>query len=169
MKSRASKSARLLLAAIVLTSFIGCDQATKRLATERLRDAPAQSYLAGMLRLQYTHNPGGFLSVGEGLSQQARFVLFTLGNVAFLAVIACFVARRWNMRLTLFVGALLLLAGGVGNLIDRVLHQGLGGRLSGGWQLASANGNYQLRRCRRNCRHAYLRVDVLPGCRGRLA
>lgn len=125
MKHLTSKWARLMLAVVVLTSCIGCDQATKRLATERLRDAPAQSYLAGMLRLQYAQNPGGFLSIGDGLSHQVRFALFTLANVAFLAAIACFIARRWNMRLTLFVGSLLLLGGGVGNLIDRVLHQGL--------------------------------------------
>ena len=124
MKNLTSKSARLLLAIVVLTSCIGCDQAAKRFATAQLRGAPPQSYLSGLVRLQFAQNPGGFLSVGEELSHQMRFALFTLGNLAFLAAIAGFLARRWNMRLTLFVGTLLLLAGGAGNLIDRLLHQG---------------------------------------------
>jgi signal peptidase II len=124
MENRASKSARLLLAGFILASCIGCDQATKRLATEQLRGAPTQSYLAGIARLQFAQNPGGFLSVGEQLSQPMRFALFTLGNLAFLAAIAGFLARRWNMRLALYVGLLLLLAGGTGNLIDRLFHQG---------------------------------------------
>ena len=120
----ASKSARLVLAVVVLGSCIGCDQATKRLATERLRDVPAKSYLAGIVRLEYAQNPGGFLSLGGRLSPNVRFALFTIGNGAFLAAIAWYLARRWNMRLVLFLGLLLLLAGGVGNLVDRVAHQG---------------------------------------------
>ena len=121
----ASKSARLMLATLVLTSCIGCDQVAKRFATDRLRDLPAQSYFAGMVRFEYAQNPGGFLSVGDGLSPKARFVLFTLGNSTFLVAIACLVVRCWKMRLSLYVSLLLLLAGGVGNLLDRVMHQGM--------------------------------------------
>ena len=53
-----------------------------------------QSYLAGIVRLQFAQNPGGFLSVGEKLSQPTHFALFTLGNLAFLAAISGFLARR---------------------------------------------------------------------------
>lgn len=121
----ASKSGRLVLAVVLLTSCVGCDQATKQLATERLRDAPMQTYLGGVVRFVYAQNPGGFLSAGEGLSVKARFAVFTLTNLVFLAVILCLLIRRWNMRMALFAGLLMLLAGGIGNLLDRVLHRGL--------------------------------------------
>lgn len=121
----ASKSGRLVLAVVWLTSCVGCDQATKQIATERLRDAPMQTYLGGVVRFFYAQNPGGFLSAGDGLSIKARFALFTLTNIVFLAVVLFLLIRRWNMRMTLFAGLLMLLAGDVGNLMDRLLHRGL--------------------------------------------
>ena len=120
-----SMRARLLLAVVVLLSCVGCDQATKRIATQTLRDAPPRSYLANTLRLEYVRNPGGFLSVGNRLSQHLRFWLFTVANAAILFAVACFLAARWNRSLAVFVSALYVLAGGIGNLIDRVLQNGL--------------------------------------------
>ena len=62
-----SRSFRFLLAVVVLYSCIGCNQATKRIATESLRHAPRQSYLADTVRLEYALNPGGFLGLGSNL------------------------------------------------------------------------------------------------------
>jgi signal peptidase II len=117
--------ARILLAVALLASCIGCDQATKQLATEQLRDLPAQSYLAGTVRLVYAQNPGGFLSLGDSLSPNARFIVFTLANFGLLAAVAYVLIRYWDMRLAMFIGLLVILAGGIGNLIDRIVHHGL--------------------------------------------
>ncbi len=77
------------------------------------------------MRFIYAQNPGGFLSAGERLPATARFAVFILVNIIFLAVVVFVLIRRWNMRMLLFAGLLMLLAGGLGNLIDRVLHRGL--------------------------------------------
>ena len=125
MNDFSSKSARLLLALGILVSCVGYDQATKRLATQTLRGAPQRSYLANSVRLEYVLNPGGFLSIGGSLSPNVRFWLFTLANATLLFVVACHLIRNWNMRLALFVALVVFVAGGIGNLIDRVLHGGL--------------------------------------------
>ena len=70
-------------------------------------------------------NPGGFLSLGTNLAPDLRFWIFAGLNAAFLAGIVGTLVLKWNMRLLCFVALILALAGGIGNLIDRVLHNGL--------------------------------------------
>lgn len=120
-----SKSPRWLLALAILVFCVGCDQATKRIATRTLRGEPPRSYLGDTLRLEYALNPGGFLSVGANLPPRARFWLFTVANSALLAGVAYVLARNWNMRIATFVALLFFFAGGIGNLIDRLWQNGL--------------------------------------------
>jgi signal peptidase II len=44
--------------------------------------------------------------------------------MAFLSVVAYFLLQSWSMRPAMFVGLLLLFAGGMGNLIDRLMNDG---------------------------------------------
>ena len=57
---------KLVLFAVVVTT-IGCDQASKRVASGRLIDGQRQSYLGDSVRLEYSENAGGFLSLGADL------------------------------------------------------------------------------------------------------
>ncbi|MCA9093979.1 MAG: signal peptidase II [Planctomycetaceae bacterium] len=116
---------RLVLGLLILTTFIGCDQATKSLATKNLRGFEPKSYLSGTFRLEYALNPGGFLSLGGTLSPEFRQFFFVGFNACFLIGVTLFLMYRWNMKLSLFVAAVCILAGGIGNLIDRVVNQGL--------------------------------------------
>jgi signal peptidase II len=116
---------RLTLALLLLVCCVGCDQATKHLATKMLCGNPPFSCLSNTLRLEYALNPGGFLSVGGNFSPQVRSWLFLGFNAAFLLGASYLLVARWNMRLVNFVALLLILAGGIGNLIDRVFHDGL--------------------------------------------
>jgi signal peptidase II len=116
---------RFVLALILLVGCVGCDQATKQLATEMLRGQPPQSYLANTVRLQYALNPGGFLSLGANLAPGVRFWLFTVLNVALLVGAVYMLLARWNMRLGPFIAVVFVLAGGLGNQIDRTLQGGM--------------------------------------------
>jgi hypothetical protein len=44
-----SRGYRLTLVSLVLAGTVGCDQASKQLASSHLRDEPAQSFLGGTL------------------------------------------------------------------------------------------------------------------------
>lgn len=116
---------RLILGLLILTTFIGCDQATKSLATRNLKGEEPRSYLADTLRLEFALNPGGFLSLGRTLSPATRHALFVGFNACFLIGVTLFLVARWNMKLSLFIPAVYILAGGIGNLIDRVINHGL--------------------------------------------
>jgi signal peptidase II len=113
-------STRLILLAVVATT-IGCDQVSKHVVSTHLMDRARQSYLGDSVRLEYSENTGAFLSLGAGLPWWARTALFSVGT-AFL-LIGCIVAaftRRFS-PVALF-GLWLLFAGGLSNLVDRVVH-----------------------------------------------
>jgi len=114
------KSAGWLLAAILILTTIGCDRVTKHLATTRLADSPPQSFLGDTFRLEYAENTGAFLSLGATLPDSVRTGLLTFGvGIGLLVVGIVAVKKRW--RGAALVGASLIWAGGVSNLVDRAL------------------------------------------------
>ncbi len=123
--ARHRKLARLILAMAILSSFIGCDQATKQYATETLQHSEPQSYLGDTVRLDYALNPGGFLSMGSQLPPTARFYIFVGVNLCVMIAVTLFLCFNWNARLAIFVSLAYILAGGIGNLIDRISNDGL--------------------------------------------
>lgn len=112
---------RLLLAIAIVVSTIGCDRVTKHLAVQILAGAPDRSMLADTVRLEYVENSGAFLSLGSTLPDPAKIAIFVVGNSLVLALLAIeVVRRRWTGAA--FAGTVLFIAGGVSNLIDRVMH-----------------------------------------------
>jgi len=98
---------------------------TKRLATEHLRQIPPTPYLGDTLRIQYAENPGAFLGAGGGLPAQQRFWLLVVVNAVVLVAIPAFLAAKTEFGPPQMVALALLLAGGIGNLLDRIFHGGL--------------------------------------------
>jgi signal peptidase II len=119
-----NKYMRLILALALLVCCVGCDQATKHIATESLSGKPPQSYFSNIFRLEYALNPGGFLSLGANLAPRLRFWGFSILNVVLLVGSVSVLATKWDMHVVKFVAVVLLLAGGFGNLIDRIFHNG---------------------------------------------
>lgn len=120
-----SRRVRFVVAMAILSSCIGCDRATKTLATQSLRHSPPQSYLAGTIRLEYALNPGGFLSLGSNLPDQCRAWIFIGANSCLMLAVCSFLVLRRNVPFALFVAMVCIVAGGIGNLIDRISNNGL--------------------------------------------
>lgn len=116
---------RLFLALAILCSCIGCDRATKIIATNSLRDQPPRSYLADTVRFDYAENPGGFLSLGANLPDTFRSRLFIALNCFMMLGLSCFLMFKRRIPLMLFASLVYVLSGGIGNLIDRVSNDGL--------------------------------------------
>jgi signal peptidase II len=110
--------------ALMLTACIGCDQVTKSIARQSLPKSEAISFLNDMFRLQYTENSGAFLSLGANLQADLRYWFFTVSLGLFLAGILVFLITTKQTSSALIIGLSLILAGGVGNLIDRIVNEG---------------------------------------------
>jgi signal peptidase II len=113
----------------VLASCVGCDQVTKLVAASQLKDAGVLSFGGDVFRLAYAENRGAFLGFGSAWPEPWRWLAFTL--LATLVVGASLVwlmsrifersARRFSLAEWAMV---LIAAGGIGNLVDRVLRDG---------------------------------------------
>jgi signal peptidase II len=108
----------LVMAAL---ATIGCDRATKHVATALLTGEPDRSYLAGTVRLGYAENTGGFLSLGADWPGAVRIAVFIVATgLALLALVVLAIRDGFSGPST--VGLVLFVAGGASNWIDRVLH-----------------------------------------------
>ena len=109
---------RLLAVLAIVLSTVGCDRATKHLATISLAGLPARSYLGDTVWLGYIENPGAFLSLGAHWPDAWRTLIFTGGTGLMLVALAIAVVRMRCATWPL-IGATLFFAGGVSNWFDR--------------------------------------------------
>jgi signal peptidase II len=118
------RNARLWTILLIVGCTISCDRVTKEIATTTLQDKPAKSYLYDVLRLQYAENEGAFLGLGGGLDPKSRFWVFTIGNGALLLFVSFWLWKRDSLRFSETLGLSLILAGGGGNVLDRLFLNG---------------------------------------------
>lgn len=109
----------------VLVSCVSCDQATKSMAQTHLSATQSISFLDGSVLFRYAENPGAFLSLGASLSPVARQWIFVFAAAALLIGLLLFVLKSARQMSTgLLIAFALLFAGGMSNLIDRVVNEG---------------------------------------------
>ncbi len=113
------------LIGLVLVASVGCDQFTKRVAQNHLKGQPVASYWGDTFRLQYAENPGAFLGLGQDLPGGVRRTLLVGVNLAIATALAAVMVVGRRMGPWRLSACALLLAGAIGNLIDRVQHDGL--------------------------------------------
>src|ERR1043165_9505564 len=123
---RSSMGSRLAMVAVALFC-VGCDQASKRVAAEVLKGTETLSYLGDGFRLTYAENSGAFLGLGGGWPEPVRWAVFTGAALAVVAASAGWVVaqlRRPSHDKLAVWAMVLIAAGGMGNLVDRVLREG---------------------------------------------
>lgn len=120
MKHRFNQSVLVLL---LLILSIGCDQLTKDAAHQHLALRSPYSWFHDTIRLQYAENTGAFLSFGGGFSEGLRVFLFQVFPSVCLLVLAVVLFVQ-PMSLDTVVAWSLVLSGGLGNLVDRIINDG---------------------------------------------
>lgn len=114
---------RWVVLGVALPLLLALDQVTKQIADRTLGHRPdAVTVVEGFFMLRYARNRGAFFSMGETLPDGLRLALFV--GVAAIAVAFMLVLYRrartdqWALRTALLV----LIAGAIGNLVDRALY-----------------------------------------------
>jgi signal peptidase II len=114
------KLRRILLVLSILFVTMGLDQLTKVIARQVL-SAQSLSYLGGIIQLQHSENPGAFLSLGADMNPQTRMIVFTVAVAAVLFVTLWTLFKKADMAMSTTISMSLVVAGGLGNLIDRAV------------------------------------------------
>lgn len=107
-----------IIAIFVILALIGIDQLTKWLAVTHLQGEPAVLW-EGVFELRYVENDG--MAWGLFGGEIFRWVVVSITAVLMVALLYMLLSGRHRHR-WLSVSLVLIVAGGVGNLIDRVLN-----------------------------------------------
>lgn len=107
-----------MLEIIIVVLLIALDQAVKAVCANWLTTLPNATYLLieNVFHLTYTENRGAAF----GMLQNARWVFIAVTVLACAAIVYWLVKNHKGLHLLMRVSLALILAGAVGNLIDRV-------------------------------------------------
>lgn len=114
---------RSVFVLLLLILCAGCDQLTKEVAHQYLALQPPQSWFYDTVRLQYAENAGAFLSLGGGFSEGLRVLFFQVFPALCLLALAIVLFAQ-QLPLSAAIAWSLVLSGGLGNLLDRIMHDG---------------------------------------------
>jgi len=103
-------------------SMVSCDQITKNLAKQHLMYKGTLSYFHDVFRLEYVENTGAAMSLGANLPQPYNFLLLSvIPLVIMLALIIYALMHIRQLNTFSIIAFALVFAGGIGNIIDRIL------------------------------------------------
>jgi signal peptidase II len=97
------------------------DQVTKFWALQNLMGKSPIPYLNGFFQFIYAENPGAFLGLGGQWSRELRFIIFALIVFFGLGGMLWYLIKKENLKVNLIAYSFIL-AGGLGNLWDRLFH-----------------------------------------------
>jgi signal peptidase II len=117
-----SKLLRIGLFCLLSLSLISWDKVSKELAKTHLRYAGVRSYLDDTFRLQYVENTGAAMSFADNLDPRVSFWLLGILPLAILlGLFAYVITHVQEMRMARMIGFSLIFAGGMGNILDRLV------------------------------------------------
>ena len=113
---------RLTLISSILFVTLVLDLVSKAWARATL-DGHVYRYFGDLLVFEHSENPGAFLSLGADFDPRFRFWIFTIGIAAITFGVLIYLIRT-KLLPNIQVGAYtLIVAGGFGNLVDRVMKE----------------------------------------------
>ena len=115
---------RLGVIFLVSLCCIGCDRASKRMASKHLAGHSVSSHFNDMVRLGYTENRGAFLGLGKDLSEKTRFLIFTVVVGVFLAGLLAYLVFSIPQNSYTLIALSCIFSGGVSNFLDRAMNSG---------------------------------------------
>ena len=116
--SKTSNISRISLVALML-GMLGCDHVTKGFAEYELAERGPVTLISGAVELRYAQNRGMAFSLERYVPQPARKPLIALGGLLALGLIALAWYRRRGALTLETAGFALIVAGALGNLLDR--------------------------------------------------
>jgi signal peptidase II len=116
MKNRLPK---IFLILAIIIGNIGCDQATKQLAIDNLKNEPRVSYYDNTLILTYAENPGAFFGTGENLEEPIKSIILIFLPVIALLFLFIYSLKTQRMEAVAFG---FIVGGGISNIFDRIAY-----------------------------------------------
>jgi signal peptidase II len=113
---------KMVFVITIVMANIGCDQVSKHLVRDKVAYQQNISLLGDHFTLTKVENTGAFLSLGDHIPVQLKFVLLTLIPFLLLTGGVVYLIMQKNMPRTPLVAACCVIGGGMGNIYDRLMY-----------------------------------------------
>jgi len=115
-----NKTKRIIFIIVLLAFCIGLDQVTKILIRNHMDYYDEYSHFHRHITIHRVDNTGAFLGLGDSLSGPMRYILLNI--LPFIAVLfgMYYVFTRPDLNRMTLIAIVLIIAGGLANLYDRV-------------------------------------------------
>lgn len=110
-----SKKMSIILSVIFVLSLVGIDQIIKYFVIEYLKPLGVAEFIEGFIRFRYVENTGAVFG-----SFSTHTALLTVISIILLGVTIYFLVSQKNKSKLVTFTLLLMIAGGIGNIIDRI-------------------------------------------------
>lgn len=109
------KNKKILLIIFIILISICIDQIVKQIVIKNVFNSSIQ-IIKGVLNFTYVENTGGAYGIGSN-----NILIFIIINVIIIGILMKFViSKRDEINNALLIAISLIIAGGIGNLIDRI-------------------------------------------------
>lgn len=103
---------------------LGVDRISKTIAANHLSMGESVSFLYGTLQFHLVENDSGFLGYYSILTDNLKSTILTWGTGGLLLLLLIYLIQKKEMGIYCQSAIACILAGGVGNLVDRLLNDG---------------------------------------------
>lgn len=114
----------ILLVVITIIVNMGLDQYTKVLAREHIRGKGTIQVVGNFLVLVYAENTGAFLSLGSTLPQPWKSIMMVIFPLIIVGASLAYIILNKKMTTGQVIALSSVIAGGLSNLLDRILFNG---------------------------------------------
>lgn len=106
---------------VLILFFLGLDQLTKLIIARNIRLYDSVKILPGFFNLSHIHNKGAVFGFFSRSGSQSVFLLLTVASLAALCLVIYYFIRVPAEKMLLKMSFSLILAGALGNLLDRIV------------------------------------------------
>lgn len=113
---------RITLIIAIIFINVGCDQQTKLLAVEHIKDGVDSFFWNNTFVLTYAENKGAFFSLGEDWSKHWHAILLMVLPAFSLLVLTAFTMFSKSISAGQMLALSCIIGGGLSNIYDRIAH-----------------------------------------------
>lgn len=113
---------RNILILIILAANLGCDQISKDIIRQRIDYDEKISVIDHFITLTKVENTGAFLSMGSNLPHNVSNIVMIILPLVVLCYAFYYLVTKKTLSGLLSLGLCLVIGGGTGNIIDRVIY-----------------------------------------------
>lgn len=111
-----------ILILIIVVLNIACDQISKDIVRSKINYNDQITVINKFITLTKVENTGAFLSLGNNISRTAYKIIMIFIPLIVLGYAVWLVQANKNLTVSYTVGISLIVGGGLGNIIDRILY-----------------------------------------------